>query len=699
MPRRFSCSRGHQWDHGTDSGTEPLVGEVACPTCGERVPVDRRPEPEQTAADAEVPIAEAGTSPDAPTLPPDAKTPTSPPLGEGQVPVVEAAPFDIPGALQNHPRYRVIRLLGVGGMGAVFLAEHQLMERNVALKVISQNMMQNATAVERFRREVKAAARLHHPNIVTAFDAEQAGDVHFLVMEYVPGISLAHFVAKHGPLPVQQACDYVRQACLGLQHAMDKGMVHRDIKPQNLMVTPEGRLKILDFGLARFASEAVVTADGKSLADSFGGAVRPGASFPGLLTQAGSVMGTPDYIAPEQIDDARKADIRADIYSLGCTFYYLLCGQAPFAAVTALFDKLVAHRERVPLDIRQRRPEVPDGVAAVVHRMIAKRPQDRYATPAAVAGALEPFTGRSAGDSVTIRVRKVPPGQSVTAPSVIPIAETTEVQSQPARKPTPTPSTFPPAPKPARSHARISSVILTCGIVAAMLILVAGLVAAGLVWIGSEVIQEIGPELSQRLDESVIDDALWATIKEWEPLPAETPDSRLFPAQVGSFRLARTDDAQTKAEILPGFDHPARYARYKRGSDEIDVFVFQVPETKKNTFFDDVKKWLKEEQPGTIFHKRRTSPDGELFTFRLRSTGEVGVILYKPACAVCVVTEDRKVPFKFVISYLHATSTSANASKGRQTSEQARLKGKRRSRSVPPRPPAAPWNHSKEHRP
>src|SRR5205807_7459616 len=157
----------------------------------------------------------------------------------------------------EHPRYPVLELLGSGGMGAVYRAEHRLMERHVALKVINPGLMDKPALVERFRREVKAAARLIHPNIVHAYDADQAGSTHFLVMEYVEGISLAQQIQEHGPLPVIEACDYIRQAALGLQHASECGMVHRDIKPHNLMLTPAGQVKILDFGLARFAREIV----------------------------------------------------------------------------------------------------------------------------------------------------------------------------------------------------------------------------------------------------------------------------------------------------------------------------------------------------------------------------------------------------------------------------------------------------------
>jgi Tol biopolymer transport system component len=294
----------------------------------------------------------------------------------------------VPAELAGHPRYRVLGLLGVGGMGAVYKAEHQLMERPVALKVINRVLLDNPATVERFRREVKAAARLSHPNIVTAHDAEQAGDVHFLVMEYVEGQSLARLVAEGGPLPVREACAYVRQAALGLQHAHEQGMVHRDIKPANLMLTPSGQVKVLDFGLARFAMES-----GPALAEA-AAETGPAPGESGSLTQAGMVMGTPDYIAPEQARDAHAADVRADIYSLGCTLYDLLAGHAPFPEGTAV-EKVLAHAEGKPRPLAAVRKEVPARLARVVEKMMAKDPGHRYQTPAEVAQALEPFAARA----------------------------------------------------------------------------------------------------------------------------------------------------------------------------------------------------------------------------------------------------------------------------------------------------------------
>ncbi|HEX5103081.1 MAG TPA: serine/threonine-protein kinase, partial [Pirellulaceae bacterium] len=213
------------------------------------------------------------------------------------------SPGEIPEALRDHPRYRVLSVIGHGGMGAVYKAEHRKMERLVALKVINQVHLAHPQAIERFGREVRAVSRLSHPNIVLVHDADEAGDLHFLVMEFVDGISLDRVVAHNGPLSITHAVQFIRQAALGLQHAHEKGMVHRDIKPQNLMLTrTKHEIKILDFGLARLAGEQAALGAGEG-------------SDPGTKpsqTTAGMILGTPDYIAPEQASDARTADIRAD---------------------------------------------------------------------------------------------------------------------------------------------------------------------------------------------------------------------------------------------------------------------------------------------------------------------------------------------------------------------------------------------------
>jgi WD40 repeat protein/tRNA A-37 threonylcarbamoyl transferase component Bud32 len=268
--------------------------------------------------------------------------------------------------------YVLLERLGEGGMGTVFKARHQLMDRVVALKVIRKEQLADEEAVRRFHREIRAAAQLHHPNIVMAYDADHVGDVHFLVMEYVEGTDLGKLVRKEGPLPPEKACDYVRQAALGLQHAHERGMVHRDIKPGNLLLSKAGVVKILDMGLARLSQGA---------GDQ---------TVAGDLTREGSVMGTPDYIAPEQAEESHTVDIRADIYSLGCALYHLLTRSVPFPG-GSLAQKLIKHRYHEPAALEAVRPGLPAGLDAVVRRMMAKEPGQRYQTPAEVAAALEPF--------------------------------------------------------------------------------------------------------------------------------------------------------------------------------------------------------------------------------------------------------------------------------------------------------------------
>ncbi len=301
----------------------------------------------------------------------------------------------LPKELSEHPRYKVGRFLGSGGMGAVYQAEHRLMGRTVALKIIHPELIRHQRVVERFRQEVKAAARLAHPNIVAAYDAEQAGDVHFLVMEFVDGISLAQLIDKKGPLEVATVCNFARQAARGLQHAFEAGMVHRDIKPHNLMLTRKGQIKILDFGLARLASEN--RADmGLPLGDD-----GPG------LTRLGDIMGTPDFMAPEQVLDPSQADIRADMYGLACTMYYLLTGQTPFCKESGPRVRISA-QYRVPRPITELRSDLPPDLVTVLNRMLAKAPAQRYQTPAEVLKALAGFIKPPAAVQSVAEVKPAP---------------------------------------------------------------------------------------------------------------------------------------------------------------------------------------------------------------------------------------------------------------------------------------------------
>jgi formylglycine-generating enzyme required for sulfatase activity len=275
----------------------------------------------------------------------------------------------VPPELANHPKFRVVRELGRGGMGVIYLAQHRVLDKPFALKVINSAALNSAEALARFHAEARAAAKLDHPNIARTHDADQAGDLHFLVMEFIEGHSLAQLLARKGRLPVASACRCVRQAALGLQLAFEAGMVHRDIKPQNLMLTPKGLVKVLDFGLARLRGEATRGP---------------------RLTQVDSFMGTPEYVAPEQATDARSADTRADIYSLGCTLYALLTGRPPFQEDT-MVKLVLAHIEKEARPLHEVRPDVPPELSAVVAKMLAKDLSQRYQRPVEVALALVPF--------------------------------------------------------------------------------------------------------------------------------------------------------------------------------------------------------------------------------------------------------------------------------------------------------------------
>ncbi|MGH7137575.1 MAG: serine/threonine-protein kinase, partial [Pirellulales bacterium] len=266
------------------------------------------------------------------------------------------------------------------------LARNRLMDRLEVLKVLKQSLLERPGALERFQQEIRSAAKLSHINIVAAYAVLRVGDSLVFAMEYVPGQDLAQVVGRRGPLRVANAAYYAHQAALGLQHAHERGMVHRDIKPNNLMLAVDGKkhiVKILDFGLAKATSEK----------DAETG-----------LTKSGQILGTPDYLAPEQSRDAQNADIRADIYSLGCTLYFLLSGQRPFTE-SSLYDVLDAHQRREATPLDEVRPEIPPDLAFYVAKMMAKSPTERYQTPIEVARALIPFFKL---------------GQSVAAPPVKP---------------------------------------------------------------------------------------------------------------------------------------------------------------------------------------------------------------------------------------------------------------------------------------
>ena len=272
--------------------------------------------------------------------------------------------------------YELLKKLGQGGMGTVYQAQHVRLKRVVALKVLPQNRLGNTDAVARFEREIEAVGRLDHPHIVRAFDAREVDGIRFLVMEHVDGLDLAEVVARCGPLSVADACEVTRQAALGLQCSEEHGLVHRDIKPSNLMLNAEGQIKVLDLGLAQF-QEAEALESG--------------------VTGIGQVMGTPDYMSPEQALESHTVDIRTDIYSLGCTLYYLLAGQPPFSGsqYDTPLKKVTGHlRDAVP-PINAVRPDLPKPLVALLERMLAKNASQRVARPSDVVSALAPLCAGS----------------------------------------------------------------------------------------------------------------------------------------------------------------------------------------------------------------------------------------------------------------------------------------------------------------
>jgi serine/threonine-protein kinase len=267
--------------------------------------------------------------------------------------------------------YQVLDRLGQGGMGTVYKARHRRMKRVVAIKVLSKNAGQSDEFVRRFQREVEAVARLSHPNIVLAHDADEAAVGHFLVMEFVNGQDLASIIVQRGPLPIAEGIECIVQAGRALDYAHKQGIIHRDIKPANLMRDVSGVVKVADLGLARFNNE-----------------FEPSAKEMSALTQAGTIMGTVDFMSPEQAMGATDIDHRTDIYSLGCTLYYLLIGRPPYEGPT-MMAVLLKHRDGAIPSLCAARAEVPPALDQVFQRMVAKKPADRFATMADAVHALE----------------------------------------------------------------------------------------------------------------------------------------------------------------------------------------------------------------------------------------------------------------------------------------------------------------------
>lgn len=285
-------------------------------------------------------------------------------------------------------KYKLLGLLGSGGMSSVYLAENPTIGKKVAIKVLPVSRVEQTSFLARFEREARVAFHLGHQNIARAFDKEQAGSIHFIVMEYVEGIDLYSKVKNEGPLDVRDAADYIRQAAVGLHYAHEEGLVHRDIKPANLILDRKGAIKILDLGLA-------LEDDGDDDAS---------------LTKAydEKVLGTADYLAPEQARDSHKADRRSDIYSLGCTLYYLLVGHAPFAQ-GKLAERIQSHLNKPPPNILEGRSDVPPAIAELYFRMLAKSPQARPQTAQEVADILDAWLKGGTGFVAVAAARSAPP--------------------------------------------------------------------------------------------------------------------------------------------------------------------------------------------------------------------------------------------------------------------------------------------------
>jgi formylglycine-generating enzyme required for sulfatase activity len=572
-------------------------------------------------------------------------------------------PYQINQLFQDHGQdlvlgqYVLLARLGEGGMGKVFKARHRSLGRVVALKVIRKEKLTNPDVVRRFQREVQAAAQLHHPNVVHAFDADQIGGTHFIAMEYIDGIDLSRWLKTRGPLPVEQACDYVRQVALGLQHAYERGLVHRDIKPGNLLVagvagrieesavkpsagralgaegkgisaattdpalsarssildprsssSPWGVVKILDLGLARLhTSGEEDTGTG--------------------LTQEGTVVGTVDYLAPEQAMDARAVDIRADIYSLGCSLYHLLSGRPPFPGTTAM-EKLLKHRCDEPVPLEESRPEVTPDLAAVVRKMMAKEVGDRYQTPAEVAAALTELiaqgevtrpvaAGPTAGQSPAW-VTPTPPTSS--PPPARPLVDPQSLQETTgpwdgleAFPPSTEESSYLPRPRPARRRRRTwTRFVLPAAIV---VVAMASLILF-IAWLSKKPDKqplegekprpkkeagELPREVTNSIGMKLVwikPDSFWMGSDNKEPGlgPEEAPRHEVFISQ--GFYLGRVE--VTQAEYLAVMKKNPAFFHDKAGGGP-DHPVEQVTWTEANEFCRQLSSLEKEKKAGRVY--------------------------------------------------------------------------------------------------
>ena len=319
-------------------------------------------------------------------------------------------------------KYKLLRLLGAGGMSSVYLAEHMTLHNKVAIKVLPVKRVEQSSYLARFEREAQSSARLNHPHIARAFDLDTSGAIHFIVMEYIDGTDLHARVKEIGPLPVRDAAEFIRQAALGLHYAHEEGLVHRDIKPANLMVDKRGHVKILDLGLAlaNDDEDASLTKEHDE-----------------------KVLGTADYLAPEQARDSHKADGRSDIYSLGCTLYYLLVGKAPFAK-GSLAERIRAHMNEPAPNLLDARPDVPAAIVELYFRMMEKHPDARYQSAQEVADALASWLATTAGAAG--RTRPEPPRRASLRRSAADTSGAAEQLPRTGGSATTRPATAPPFP-------------------------------------------------------------------------------------------------------------------------------------------------------------------------------------------------------------------------------------------------------------
>jgi serine/threonine protein kinase len=496
-------------------------------------------------------------------------------------------------------QYRVVEKIGRGGMGSVYRALHPLLKKELAVKILPPEATTNGQAVARFRREMEAIGRLDHQNIVRATDAGEVGGIHFLVMELVDGIDLARLVRFCGPPSVAESCELIRQAAVGLQCAHEHDLVHRDVKPSNLVLSRRGEVKVLDLGLALLSR------------------VEPGSPE---MTASGQVMGTADYMAPEQWEASHGVDIRADVYSLGCTLYTLLVGRPPFGGeeYATPLKKMAAHAQAPVSLTAVRREDVPEPLQALLARLVAKSPDDRPATPAEVARALEPFA--RGADLVPLAARALAlasPGQPA------PPDRPTVLESD--RFVTPAPAALQPATPTADPRSMTRRKRRAVGVAAAALLAAAVAVPLGLRhWPGSQ------PQPDGQTDSGVGKENLRPVERGgWQFLLAKEPGERLWPPAEGArlvhdqkkevlwfanpspalIPLGTTDARSYKLEI--GF-------RQERWPGGIGVYLGGQPGTEPGTFtfqwIDLRPAGLNNDQGFNLVRSRgtiRPGPDGK----------------------------------------------------------------------------------------